>query len=223
MTRGTFPLIQQAMKLSIAILLINIATFIGLIPSLLAFFKVKNSTRAYLILAVLVWLGTIISLLARFIGGVLHQPNLYLLHFYTIADFILLSLIFKPVLPGYLSRFLLYGFPVFAAINSIFFEQLKTENVLNRSISALILMFYALSFFTKTLREMKILKLEQEPLFWISIGVLFYNAASFFIFLFSHYITVIPNLWYTYFGIHAIFSIILYIFYTIALWVHPKQ
>ena len=211
------------MKLSIVLLLINIATFIGIIPSIFAFFKTKNATKNYLLLATLIWVGTAISLLARFIGGVLHQPNLFLLHFYTIVDFILLSLIFRPVLPGNLSSFLLYVFPVFAAINSIFFEHLKTENVLNRSLSALILMLYALGFFTKTLREMKIQKLEQEPLFWISIGVLFYNAASFFFFLFNHYLVVIPNLWQTYFGIHTIFTILLYTFYTIALWVHPRQ
>lgn len=211
------------MKLNFVLLLINIASFTGLIPSLLAFFKVKNATKGYFFLAMLVWGGTAISLMARFIGSILHKPNLFLLHIYTIVDFILLSLIFRPVLPSYLSRFLLYSFPLFAAINSIFFENLKTENVLNRSLSALILMFYALSFFTKTLREMKILNLGKEPLFWISVGVLFYNAASFFIFLFSRYLTVIPNLWQTYFGIHAIFTILLYICYTIALWVQPKQ
>jgi len=183
----------------------------------------KKITDKSSLIPYLVWWGTLIGLFAMFIATYLHQPNLFLLHIYTIVDFILLSLIFKPVLPQLLSRLLLFGYPLFATINSVFFEQLKTENVLNRTLSALILMFYALSFFTKTLREMKILNLEKEPLFWISIGVLFYNAASFFIFLFSHYLTPIHNLWFTYFGIHAIFTILLYICYTIALWVQPKQ
>lgn len=211
------------MNKDFTLMLIGIASYIELIPAILAFFKAKNVSKDYLLLAILIWVGTSISLLARFVGSFLHQPNLFLLHIYTIVDFILLSLIFRPVLPKHLSKFLFYGFPLFAAINSVFFEQLKTENVLNRSFCALILMFYALTFFTKTLREMKVLSLEKEPLFWISIGVLFYNAASFFFFLFSHYLTVIPELQYTYFGIHAIFTILLYIFYTIALWVHPKQ
>ena len=201
----------------------DIATYIGLLPSFLALIKLKGAPFEYLFVAYLVWWGTLIGLLALFIGAYLHQPNLFLLHIYTIVDFILLSLIFKPVLPQFLNRFLLFGFPLFATINSVFFEHLKTENVLNRSLSALILMFYALSFFTKTLREMKILNLGKEPLFWVSSGVLFYNAASFFIFLFSHYLTPIHNLWFTYFGIHAIFTILLYICYTIALWVQPKQ
>ena len=201
----------------------DIATYIGLIPSFLALIKYKKASSAHRLVAYLVWWGTMIGLIAMFFGVVLHQPNLFLLHIYTIVDFIFLSLIFRPVLPQFLSKFLLFGFPLFATINSAFFEHLKTENVLNRSLSALILMFYALSFFTKTLREMKILNLGKEPLFWVSVGVLFYNAASFFIFLFSHYLTPIHDLWYTYFGIHAIFTILLYICYTIALWVQPKQ
>ncbi|WP_421798945.1 hypothetical protein [Haliscomenobacter sp.] len=200
-----------------------LATFIGLIPSLLALIKFRNASREYLLISFLVWWGTAIGLVALYIASFLHRTNLFLLHIYTIVDFILLCLIFKQVLPLYLNRFLLFGFPIFASINSVFFEHLKTENVLSRSISAFILMLYALSFFTKTLREMKIQNLGKEPLFWISVGVLFYNAASFFIFLFSHYLTASRDLWYTYFGIHAIFTILLYIFYTIALWVQPKQ
>jgi hypothetical protein len=203
--------------------LADVASYIGLIPSILALFRLKNSLPEYRQLTLLVWGGTTISLLAIIVGTVLHKPNLFLLHIYTIFDFILLTLIFKPVLGARLTRFLTIAFSLFAATNSIFFEHLRTENVLNRSLSALILMFYALSFFTKTLREMKIQKLENEPLFWISIGVLFYNAGSFFIFLFSHYLTPIQDLWYTYFGIHAIFTILLYVCYTIALWVQPKQ
>ena len=150
------------------------------------------------------------------------MPNLFLLHIYTIFDFILLTLIFKDVLPQIVFKVLIFTFPLFAAVNSIFLEKLMTENVLNRSISAFLLMFYALCFFTKTLGEMKIIHLERQPMFWISVGVLFYNAGSFFIFLFSRVLTPIPELWYTYFGIHAIFTIILYCFYTIALWVQPK-
>lgn len=211
------------MHKDVSFFLADVSSYIGLIPGFLAFFRLKNSLPEYRQLAVLVWVGTLINLFATFIGVFLHKPNLFLLHIYTIFDFILLTLIFKPVLNPRLTRFLIIGFPLFATINSIFFEHLKTENVLNRSLSALILMFYALSFFTKTLREMKILNLEKEPMFWISIGVLFYNAASFFIFLFSYYLTANRNLWFTYYGIHAIFTILLYICYTIALWVQPKQ
>lgn len=211
------------MEKELSFLLANISIYIGLIPSAIAFFRIKSPILVHRQLAILVWGITTIGILADIISFVFFWPNLFLLHIYTIFEFILLTLIFKPVLKPLIFKSLLILFPLFAAINSIFFERLNSTNVLNRSIGAFILMFYALSFFTKTLKEMKIIRLEQEPLFWISIGVLFYNAGSFFIFIFSSDLTPQKELFFTYFGIHAILAILMYIFYTIALWVQPKH
>jgi len=211
------------MNEALSFLFADISTYVGLIPCILGIFRLKKLLPEQRLLSKLVWGGTLISLFAVLIASVLNKPNLFLLHIYTVFDFIMLTLIFKPVIKPIWFSLILITFPLIASLNSIFIEHLRTENVLNRSVSAFILMLYPLAFFTKTLKEMKILKLEEYPLFWISTGVLFYNAGSFFIFLFSKMLTPIHNLWYTYFGIHAIFTILLYIFYTIALWVHPKQ
>ena len=208
---------------STALLLADLSSFWGLIPSIIALFVWKRDHPELRRLAILVWGGTLISLGAFYLGYVLGAPNLYLLHVYTIFEFILLTLIFRSVLHHLFTKIILLTFPLFAAVNSVFFEQLNTMNVLNRSISALLIMFFALSFFLVNLRTMKIIRLEKEPLFWVSIGVLFYNAASFFIFIFSKDLEPFNDLWFTYFGIHSIFTILLYTFYSIALWVQPKQ
>ena len=208
---------------NLSFLLADISSFFGLIPASIAFYRIKTAIRVQRLLSILVWGGTCISLAAFSLGFFWGAPNLYLLHIYTIFDFILLTLIFKPVLNQKMVNALLFIFPLFAVINSIFFEQLITFNVLNRSISAFLIMLYALSFFTKALKEMKILQLEKTPLFWISIGALFYNAASFFIFLFSKDLVPFKSLWFTYFGVHSIFTILLYIFYSIALWIRPER
>lgn len=208
---------------NLSFLLADISSFFGLIPASIAFYRIKTAIRAQRLLSILVWGGTCISLAAFALGFFWGAPNLYLLHIYTIFDFILLTLIFKPVLNQKMVNALLIVFPLFAAVNSILFEQLITFNVLNRSISAFLIMLYTLSFFTKALKEMKILQLEKTPLFWISIGALFYNAASFFIFLFSKDLVPFKSLWFTYFGVHSIFTILLYIFYSIALWIRPEK
>ncbi|MCG8327832.1 MAG: hypothetical protein MI974_09120 [Chitinophagales bacterium] len=208
---------------NLSFLLADISSFFGLIPASIAFYRIKTAIRAQRLLSILVWGGTCISLAAFALGFFWGAPNLYLLHIYTIFDFILLTFIFKPVLNQKMVNALLIIFPLFAAVNSIFFEQLITFNVLNRSISSFLIMLFALSFFTKALKEMKILQLEKTPLFWISIGALFYNAASFFIFLFSKDLVPFKNLWFTYFGVHSIFTILLYIFYSIALWIRPEK
>ena len=211
------------MNENLSFLLANISSFWGLIPCLIEIFVWKKNIEEQRLLSILVWGGTFISLTAFFMGHVLGVPNLFLLHIYTIFEFILLTLIFRSVLHPLFIKIVLIAFPLFAAANSIFFEQLNTMNVLNRTISALLIMFFALSFFLVNLRAMKIIRLEKEPLFWISIGALFYNAASFFIFIFSKDLEPFHDLWFTYFGIHSLFTILLYTFYSIALWVQPKQ
>lgn len=203
--------------------LADVATYIGIIPCIIAFFRIKSPVYEHRPLSILIWGGFFVAIAAYLVSTVLKTSNLFLLHLFTIFNFILTTLIFKSVLNKKIIYILIFTYTIFATTNSVFVEQLNTFNVLNRSISAFIIMFLALSFFVKTLKEMKIQRLETIPLFWISVGALFYNAGSFFIFLFSKDILPSEKLWVTYFGIHSIFSIILYIFYTIALWVHPKQ
>ena len=206
-----------------AFLLADISSFWGIIPSLLAFFSWKKGSSTVRLLCILIWGGTFISLAAFYMGFVLGMPNLFLLHIYTVFELILLTLIFRRFLNNILAKTILIIFPLFAAFRSIFIEQFNTMNVVNRSLSALLIMFYALSFFLYNLRELKIAKIEKEPLFWVSIGALFYNAASFFIFVFSFDLEPFEEMWFTYFGIHSVFTILLYSFYSLALWVQLKQ
>ena len=211
------------MKEEVAFLLADISSFWGFFPSLIALLIWKKCGPKDLYLDYLVWGGTTISLLAFYLGYVYGASNLYLLHIYTIFEFVLLTLIFRPVLNHLFVKTALVTFPLFAAFNSIFIEKLITMNEFSRSISALLLMFYALSFFLYQFRTLKVKHMEREPLFWVSIGVLFYNAASFFIFVFSRDLEPFHELWFTYFGIHSLFTILLYTFYSIALWVQLKQ
>lgn len=200
----------------------DIATYISFLPSLIALLYYNSLTNEQKWLAYLVWGGTIIGISALVIGGVFGVSNLFLLHIYTVFEILILTVIYRSALNWNGLHYWITPFVLFAIINSVFIEKLQTFNVLSRSISAFILMFYALSFFLKTLKEMKIVRLERSPIFWISVAVLFYNAGSFFIFLFSGALASRFELIFTYFGIHAVFTILLYIFYTIALWVRPE-
>ena len=208
---------------NLSFLLADISSFFGLLPTSIALLRFRLANRTQRLLSILVWGSLGVSLAAFSLGFFWGAPNLYLLHLYTIFNFIMLTLIFRPILNQRLTNILLVVFPLFAAINSLFFERLVTFNVLSRSISAFFIMLYALSFFTTALKEMKIVRLEKAPIFWVSVGALFYNAASFFIFLFSMDLVPFKSMWFTYFGIHSIFTILLYLFYTIALWIQAEK
>ncbi len=203
--------------------LADLSTYIGLVPVVLAFFRFKTLHPEQRRLAILVWVGVGIGISADWVSRLFFIPNLFLLHLYTIVNFVLLTWVYQSVVGARWARVIGIAFTVFAAVNSLFIEGLQTFNVLSRSISTFISMFFALRFFAKSLREMQISRLEMVPLFWISVGTLFYNAASFFIFLFSKDIAPHEPLSSTYFGIHAIFTVLLYIFYTIALWIRPTE
>ncbi len=210
------------MSKELSYLMANIATYAGLLPGIIALIRLKKLTRSQRFLAILVWGGTVIGLLAYLQTKLEIYNNLYLLHIYTVFNFVLMGFVFRSVIPRKIFYPLLIGYSAFASIYSIWIEKLQTMNVLNRSISAFLIMFFALNFFLKTLKEMKVQRLERMPMFWISIGALFYNAGSFFIFLFSKDITPVEELWHTYYGIHSTFTILLYTFYATALWIQPK-
>lgn len=211
------------MDKSFIILLFKIGTYIGLLPILVGIWHRKHGNGTQKSLFLLVVLATSIGISANLVSKYFNIPNLFLLHFLTVIEFGLLTWIFRDYLPKGWAKWLIITFTVVALGNSIFLEKLVTFNIYARSVEAFAVMVFALLYFARTLREMKVKRLEQEPMFWISCGTLIYYAASFFIFLFLMDILPYGDLWFTYYGIHAIFVIILYLFYTIALWVRPKS
>ena len=203
-------------------LLASIGVFIGLIPCAIAIIRNSSLLPEQRKLSILVFGATSIAITSWYIASFLQMNNLFLLHFYNIFEFAMISIIYKPYIGSKTGVSLIILFTIFAATNSLFFDQLTTFNVLTRSMSAFIFMYYALTFFVMSLKKMNIQKLERAPFFWISCGVLFYYAASYFIFIFSKDILPHEELFYIYWSIHAVFTILLYIFYSIALSVRPK-
>jgi hypothetical protein len=209
------------MSNSTAIAIINFASYFTLLPCLIAIFRLRSPLRVQRLLSILVIISTLISISAHIIGVVFHRENLFLLHLLTIAEFVLLVLIYRNMLGRRFAYLLIGLFSVPAAVNSLFFERLDTFNVAARSTEAFILILLALAYFAHLLRAPKLQWLDQNPMIWINFGVLIYYSVGFFIFLFSKDLVPLTDLWFTYFGIHAIFTIFLYIFYTIALWMKP--
>ncbi|WP_020534696.1 hypothetical protein [Lewinella cohaerens] len=201
----------------------QIATFICILPSIIALFQWNSGVKTHRQLGVLVLGATTVGIAAHTLAQVYQVNNLFLLHFYTVFDFIMMTLIFQTYLPRAFVKWSIIVFSCAALLHSIFIEQLNTFNVLARSVEAFIVMCYVMRYFWFTLKEMKIKRLEQQPIFWISCGALLYYAAGFFIFLFSTDLLPYDDLWFTYWGVHAFFTILLYLFYSVALWVQPEK
>ena len=209
--------------------IIAFATYSALLPVAFATFNFKSPDRSKRLLSWLVVFSAIIGISAHIMGYHFGKPNLWLLHVLTIIEFILVSLIYRPYLNSQLADVLLVAFPILAGINSLYiFVSLDIDrsfNVYARSIESFCFMVYSVIFFAQVLKEMKIKNLERHPVFWISCGIILFYATNFFIFIFSGdlFRTVNIPTWYQFWKLHAIFVIVLNVFYTIALWiVNPK-
>lgn len=80
-------------------------------------------------------------------------------------------------------------------------------------------------YFRKLLNELRVPSLAQEPMFWVSTGVLLYAISKLFIALFSNYMLehYSQKLSLTVWTIHGLLTIVLYLCYLRALWLRPQK
>lgn len=134
--------------------------------------------------------GTVMQLLSRAMIPVL-KTNLPGMHIYVPIKFFLFSMAYRHFLDGFLNKKVIYGIMIifisYSVINSLFIQSIYNQfpNFV-RAIGIFILAIYAMLWFLKSLREMKITSLRAEPVVWINTGAIIYFSGSFFIFILSN-------------------------------------
>jgi ABC-type bacteriocin/lantibiotic exporter with double-glycine peptidase domain len=96
-------------------------------------------------------------------------------------------------------------------------------NSVQRFAESLLIIGLVLLYFYKVIRELVIVHLEREPLFWVSVGLLLYFSGNVFIFVSSNYVlqhskSLSLRLW----NIHELLYMVLYGLYAWALWMKPS-
>ncbi len=205
----------------------KVSAYIILIPTILAIMRLRDGDREQRLLSLLIFSSLFVELTALIIGlSGEGENNLFLLHIFTVIEFTLLTLIFQPhvkvLIPKKAIHFLIAAFFLFAVINSLFFESIQQFNAFGRALEGLLIIFLDLLCLVLILKTLKIKQPECSPLIWISIGTLIYFSGSLFVFIFSNYVLSSQSVSVTIWGIHAFMSIVLNLFYTVALWVKPK-
>jgi hypothetical protein len=134
--------------------------------------------------------GTVMQLLSRAMIPVL-ETNLPGMHIYVPVKFFLFSMAYRHFLDGFLNKKVIYGITLivisYSIINSFFIQSIYQQfpNFV-RALCIFILAVYAMLWFLKSLREMKITRLRAEPIVWINTGAVIYFSGSFFIFILSN-------------------------------------
>ncbi len=164
----------------------------------------------------------------QFVLAMQSIPNLFISHFYVMVEFVLLAYIYKPTLKPYIPNVVFgvinIGFICFSLLNAFYIQGLKANNSYQRTLEAVIVIVWIMMYFYKTMKELKVQRIEREPLFLFSGGAFIFFAGTIFIYIFSNYLLQYSvKLAVATWAAHAFFLILFYFSVAIALWINPKK
>lgn len=153
-----------------------------------------------------------------------NQNNLPLLHLYVPIGFICLCFFYKKILAEFIHPniiwLILILFTAFSVINTFFFQHINTYNSSALTVESILLIILSLSTFLFLLNSIFKEYPSLKSINWINSGIFIYYSSSLLIFYFGDYLASLsPSVFLKYtWLIHAIFSIIMYIFFFLGLW-----
>lgn len=171
-----------------------------------------------------------VSLLAEFTASLLmmyDQPTYPVFHIYAVIEYALLAWIFVKAFKDLkVSGILKVSIPLmigYALLNTLIWQPLSVPNTNVVIVSGLIIISISTFFLFRTLDRMVYQHIEKSALFWISISVLVYFASTVLMFAFlTKLIPVEMNVTGSVLILNAIFNIIHYLCFSIALWMKPE-
>ena len=196
--------------------------FLVFIAGLAGAVRFKRLSPPLRCLAGLVFFEILVELVSRAV-----TPNLFLMPVDTLVEFGLLAWMYRRAFwPSAVSRWLPAVAVIFALTSLASYAvpaSLLHFNSLQRFAESVLVLGLVLLYFYKVIRELVIVRLEQEPLFWVSVGLLLYFSGNVFIFVSSNYVllhskALSMKMWH----IHALLYMVLYGLYAWALWISPS-
>ncbi len=208
-------------------IILNLAPFFLIPPVLLGILNFRKHSGKLIFIYLLVFLAAF-TFLISFVLWKKGINNLFILHFYTIFEFLLLSLYYYIELKGFIIKKLyiavVAAFVIFSIANSVFLEPLTVNNTYARAVESLILISFSITVFYRIVKEARILKLEESPVFWINSAVLLYFSGNLFLFTFSNYVlTMTQGTGMQVWVFHSLFQNIYYTLITVGLWKARKN
>jgi len=168
-----------------------ISLVVVLVPFIIALLSFKTFDVALKIFFVFVAYGVLNESLALILVEMVKVQNtMPLAHFYGLITFIVLSILYRKLLKGYIKKrwinVLIVLYTVYYLINSFFIQSFFEYPGTATAIGSIIILFYLILFFAKFMQEAKIRNPFSDPLIWISGALLiFYSVNLFFFVLFN--------------------------------------
>ncbi|WP_420387576.1 hypothetical protein [Roseivirga sp.] len=208
---------------------IRLSQGLVLLPFLIGLLRLKQHSEIQRILWYLVGASVLTEAIGLYIAEYVVPPNnLAVYNVYAVIQFIFVTRIYYKALQGDVIRkgldLITILFTLFAVINLIWIQSI---NSFNTNIIVSSFFFYvalAIVFFYQKLSTAKDVALERNPMFWLNSGMLIYNSGAFLLFVFvNHVITASDDVVMASWRLNAVLSIIQICFYSVALWIRPKE
>ncbi|MCF0072487.1 hypothetical protein LZD49_18545 [Dyadobacter sp. CY261] len=199
-----------------------------LVAAVMAFIRYRKARSPVKLLCTLIFFALLIESISRVLWF-FKTSNLFLWPVYVIVEFGLLLWMYSLVLEQkWLTNARSWLLAVFVGIILIREVGQSGQSVwidnAGRSIESAVVIFLALAYFYKVFQELKVQNLLLEPFFWVSAGLLLFFSGNFLIFVFMNFILLYSkNLNDQIWVIHALMNYMLYITYTVALWVGRRK
>ncbi|MDO7851730.1 hypothetical protein [Hymenobacter convexus] len=204
----------------------DLSRVVLLLTGLLGLLRFAELPRGLRYLVGLAWFGLLMETASIFMHG--HVSNLWLIPFDSAGELWLLSLVYAWALgsarfarwrPWWVGAFVLY-----AGLSSLVVPRARfSTGVL--VLESLLLLLLAGLYFRKLLNELQVPRLDRDPMFWVSTGLLQFSLGKLLIALFGNYMlehySLALNQWV--WALHALLITVLYLCYFRALWMRPQK
>lgn len=203
-------------NLSEFLLLVNTILYIRYLWKKSKIFKIFSLFQAF----------TLLVLIAAKILWLAHEHdksvnNLPLLHFYTLFEFILLTLFyhqFLKTIQGWRNWIVVFSILIVTLIvaNSIFLQPVTVFNSYSKTLTQLVFICYAIIFFSQSMQNQ--LQVFYPAIKMINSAVLLYYAGSLFIFMFGNVLINLERLHSIFWVANAVLYLIFQLLVFTAIW-----
>ena len=133
-----------------------------------------------------------VELTGRYIGKVLRQPNVWLYNISIPIEYLFISFIFysyyRKRANQYLAMWFLILFTVFVLFNITLIQGMNKFNTNTLVFGSFFMIIFSILYLVEMYRSEETTHFYKDPMFWISIGVMLFNAGEFAYNLLSHYL-----------------------------------
>lgn len=236
----------MVLLIAFGFLLRRISSFSILLPVILSAVFFKRLNKPFKILAGLLYVSTLIQvisiLMTTYGTTLLDKYTLFFYHILIIIEFTLLTTIykieFKDFVPAKFFSGLIIFFVLFSVTNTVLvmepfhsipeffrnFRYIARFNSYAQLLEDFLLMSFALFYFYKLMKELKVENLEKEAFFWFNIGILIYFSSKFTLDIFSNFIkSASLSLKNVTWSVHSVANILLHLFYSLAIWRNSRK